>query len=69
MSPRSGREVCAARHHEVLEALAQRVADAVLSADRVEEVTVAVSKLRPPVPYDLATAGVRITRRRKGGAD
>lgn len=57
-------QACAAQHHDLLEALAQRVADAVLTADRVDGVTVAVTKLRPPVPHDLATAGVRITRQR-----
>lgn len=48
----------------LLESLAEAMADAVLAQDRVGEVTVAVRKLQPPVPYDLATAGVRITRRR-----
>ena len=47
----------------LLEALAERVADVVLAADpRVRAVTVAVRKLRPPVPQPLATSGVRITR-------
>lgn len=51
----------------LLEALAARVADAVLaepSARNVREVTVSVRKLRPPVPLDLASAGVRLERRR-----
>jgi 7,8-dihydroneopterin aldolase/epimerase/oxygenase len=49
----------------LLEALAERVAAAVLAADgRVEAVTVGIRKLRPPVPQDLATSGVRLTRRR-----
>ena len=47
----------------LLERLAQRIADEVGFDPRVESVTVAVRKLRPPVPVDLATAGVRITRR------
>jgi dihydroneopterin aldolase len=48
---------------QLLEALAERVADAVLAADaRISSVTVAVRKLRPPVPQPLATSGVRITR-------
>ncbi|HET7488623.1 MAG TPA: dihydroneopterin aldolase [Acidimicrobiales bacterium] len=50
---------------DLLETLAQRIADAVLADARVEAVTVAVRKLRPPVPADLATAGVRISRRRR----
>lgn len=51
----------------LLEALAETVATALLSDSRVEEVTVAVRKLRPPVPVALATSGVRITRRRGPG--
>jgi dihydroneopterin aldolase len=51
----------------LLERLAGRLAAAVLAVDeRLDEVTVAVRKLRPPVPQDLATSGVRITRRRAG---
>jgi len=46
----------------LLEHLAERIAAAVLAHDRVEAVTVALRKLRPPVPQQLATSGVRITR-------
>lgn len=49
----------------LLEHLAERLATAVLDGDqRVEAVTVAVRKLRPPVPSDLASAGVRVHRAR-----
>ena len=48
----------------LLEALAGAVADAVLADERVEQVTVSVRKLRPPVPFDIRSAGVRITRAR-----
>jgi dihydroneopterin aldolase len=48
----------------LLERLAARLAEVVLRDERVESVTVAVRKLRPPVPHHLATAGVRITRGR-----
>ena len=44
--------------------LARRVAEAVLDDERVEVVTVEVRKLRPPVPQDLASSGIRLTRRR-----
>lgn len=48
---------------QLLEHLAAAIADAVLGADeRITSVTVAVCKLRPPVPHALATSGVRITR-------
>lgn len=50
---------------QLLEHLADRIAAAVLAADtRITVVTVAVRKLRPPVPHALATSGVRITRAR-----
>jgi dihydroneopterin aldolase len=53
------------RHVDLLEHLASRVAEAVLKHDdRITAVTVAVRKLRPPVPADLATSGVRIVRTR-----
>ncbi len=48
----------------LLERLAQRLTDVVLVDERVHEVTVVVRKLRPPVPQQLDTTGVRITRRR-----
>ena len=52
-------------HVALLEHLAARVADAVLAQDaRIEGVELAVRKLRPPVPHDLATSGVRIVRGR-----
>lgn len=54
-----------ARPAALLEHLAERIAAAVLAADhRIAATVVAVRKLRPPVPHDLATGGVRITRRR-----
>jgi len=56
--------VVATEHFNLLEALAGRIADAVLADERVTAVTVTVRKLRPPVAADLATAGVRLTRRR-----
>lgn len=45
---------------QLLETLAYRVAQAVLDFDAdVDSVHVAVRKLRPPVPEDVATVGVR----------
>lgn len=58
-------EVVAAGTPQLLEHLAAVIAEAVLGLDgRIEAVTVAVRKLRPPVPHALATSGVRIERRR-----
>jgi dihydroneopterin aldolase len=48
----------------LLEALAARIAEIALADERVDEVTVSARKLRPPVAQQLATSGVRITRRR-----
>ena len=54
--------VVTAEHHQLLERLAQRIAEEVLADERVMAVTVAIRKLRPPVPVDLASAAVTITR-------
>ena len=55
----------AAGEPQLLEHLAEGLAAAVLDLDpHIDAVTVAVRKLRPPVPHQLATSGVRITRRR-----
>ena len=52
-------------HIVLLEAVAESVCAAVFAVDaRITSVTVSVRKLRPPVPQDLATSGVRITRSR-----
>jgi dihydroneopterin aldolase len=57
--------VVTTEHFALLERLAGRIADAVLGLDaRIAAVEVTVTKLRPPVPVDLATASVRLTRRR-----
>jgi dihydroneopterin aldolase len=57
-------EVVGGGSFRLLEALAEAVAVSALGHPGVEEVTVTVRKLRPPVPLDLASAGVRITRTR-----
>ena len=55
--------VVTGERHRLLERLAARIADDVLAGDpRIASVTVTVRKLRPPVPVDLAWAGVTITR-------
>jgi dihydroneopterin aldolase len=55
-------KVVSGERFQLLERLAERIAEVVLADPRATAVTVAVRKLRPPVPVDLATAGVRITR-------
>lgn len=58
-------EVVAGPHSQLLEHLAQRVADAVLASagGRAVGTTVTVRKLRPPVPADLASSSVTVHRR------
>ncbi|HEY2888903.1 MAG TPA: dihydroneopterin aldolase [Candidatus Limnocylindrales bacterium] len=50
--------------HQLLERVAQRVADELLALDGVTGVQVTIRKLRPPVPQDLALSAVTIVRRR-----
>jgi dihydroneopterin aldolase / 2-amino-4-hydroxy-6-hydroxymethyldihydropteridine diphosphokinase len=49
----------------LLERLAERVAEEVLSIHRVDAVDVTVTKLRPPVPEQLDSTAVRIHRHRR----
>jgi dihydroneopterin aldolase len=61
-------DVVAGGAPQLLEHLAAQLAAAVLGVDeRVSAVTVAVRKLRPPVPQALATSGVRVRRTRAQG--
>jgi dihydroneopterin aldolase len=57
-------EVVGSEHHQLLERLGSRIAERILDHDaRIEAVTVTVRKLRPPVPVDLASVAVSLTRR------
>jgi dihydroneopterin aldolase len=57
--------VVTSESHLLLERVAHRIAEVVLGADdRVEAVTVSIRKLRPPIPVDVDTSAVTITRRR-----
>ncbi|MEJ7585826.1 MAG: dihydroneopterin aldolase [Acidimicrobiales bacterium] len=61
-------QVITTERFQLLEGLAQRLHEVALAADeRVDAVTVAVRKLRPPVPQLLRSSGVRVHRRRGGG--
>lgn len=54
-----------AGEHALLERLAATAAEATFAVDdRTSAVVVAVRKLRPPVPLDVASTGVRIHRAR-----
>jgi dihydroneopterin aldolase len=56
--------VIAEESFQLLERLAGRITEVVLTDQRALEVTVWVRKLRPPVPQQIDTTGVRLTRRR-----
>jgi 7,8-dihydroneopterin aldolase/epimerase/oxygenase len=53
--------------HLLLERVAQRIAEDLLALDRVDGVRVTIRKVRPPLPQDVTTSAVTITRRRSPG--
>ncbi len=58
-------EVVSQRSYQLLEALAGRLAEALLATDsRLEAIEVTVRKLRPPLPLEVASTGVRVLRSR-----
>jgi dihydroneopterin aldolase len=58
-------DVVGGRSYRLLEALAGRLASALLVADpRLQAVEVTVRKLRPPLALDVGSAGVRVRRAR-----
>lgn len=58
-------EVMAGPPRRLLESLASSIAAGVLADPHVRSVTVALRKLSPPMPHDLVSAGVRVTRSRR----
>lgn len=52
----------------LVERMSQRAADLILADALVDEVTVTVAKLRPPIAADVDSTGVRIHRRRSDSA-
>ncbi len=55
----------AGRSYRLLEALAGRLADALLVIDpRLDAVEVTVRKVRPPLALDVGSTGVRVRRAR-----
>lgn len=59
-------QVLMAEKFELLERVAQRVAEVGFEFDRVDAVTVSVHKLRPPVAAHADSTGVKIHRVRPG---
>lgn len=58
-------EICLGAKVQLLERLAQLVAERLLGLDGVSTVEVTVKKIRPPVPSDLNFSAVRVTRHRQ----
>jgi dihydroneopterin aldolase len=56
------RDVVASEHYQLLERLAQRIADVCHRDPRVERVVVEVRKMEPPVTATVDHVGVRIER-------
>ena len=65
---RDGAAAMLGEQFTLMEAMAQRIAEVVLAAGPVQFVDVTVRKLRPPVPQQLETSGVRIRRFGSGGS-
>lgn len=57
-------EVVRLSHDLLLERLVARIAERILQFDHVEAVEVTLTKLRPPIPEDLDSTSVRISRTR-----
>lgn len=55
-------EVATSNSFNLIEALAEAIADRALGLQRVVEVEVTVRKMRPPVSFPLSHAGVTIRR-------
>jgi dihydroneopterin aldolase len=57
--------IVSGEHFALLERLAGRIIEVVFGLDeRIAGIDVTVTKLRPPVPVDLASAAVRLVRSR-----
>ena len=57
-------EIGTQRSFQLFEAIAERIADAILAQFQIDEVRIAVKKLSPPIKPRLAYAGVEIHRKR-----
>jgi dihydroneopterin aldolase len=61
--------IVAGERYELIEALAARIAEHVLSYGGALAVTVTVKKPRAPLPVPAGWVGVRVTRERQTGGD
>ena len=58
-------EIGTQQSFQLLEALAETIAEAILAQFQIEEVRITVKKLSPPIEPTLTYAGVEIHRKRK----
>ena len=56
-------EICLSLQAQLLEHVAQRIADQLLALTPVSAVDLTIKKLRPPIPRDIKSAAVRVVRR------
>jgi len=56
-------EICLSLQAQLLEHVAQRIADQLLALTPVSAVDITIKKLRPPIPRDIKSAAVRVVRR------
>ena len=56
-------EICLSLQAQLLEHVAQRIADQLLALTPVSAVDITIKKLRPPIPSDIKSAAVRVVRR------
>lgn len=58
-------ETCLSSQAQLLEHLAQLIADDLLKSVQVTAVDVTIKKLRPPIPLDINFTAVQVVRRRQ----
>jgi len=55
-------EICLSSKAQLLEHLAQRIADQLLLSTPVSAVDITIKKIRPPIPVDINSTAVQVVR-------
>ena len=55
-------EICLSSQAQLLEHLAQRIADQLLLLTPVSAVAITIKKMRPPIPVDINSTAVQVVR-------
>ena len=55
-------EICLSSQAQLLEHLAQRIADQLLLLTPVSAVAITIKKIRPPIPVDINSTAVQVVR-------